>query len=136
MGDGEVSGTITPQDNRWTTGPFDSSIHRGKIDQNGMLRFHVWFLRDEPVRQVSQERSQDGQQITFTVTTGERFPPPLVKSLTERGERMGLVTVLDDAVGLFSPPRQPSNLDPPVSSQRYVLWSTVPAKDALTRRFD
>ena len=71
----EVSGTITPQDNRWTTGPFDGSIHDGKVDQSGVLRFHVWFLRDEPVPQVFVGKiSPDGQLITFTVTTGEGFP--------------------------------------------------------------
>jgi len=84
----EVTGTITPQDNKWTTGPFDGSIHGGKVDQSGTLRFHVWFLRDEPVPQVFVGKiSPDGQEITFTVTTGEGFPPPLVKSLTDRGER-------------------------------------------------
>ena len=84
----EVAGTITPQDNRWTTGPFDGTIHAGEVDKSGTLRFHVWFLRDEPVPQVFEGRmSPDGQEISFTVKTGEGFPPPLVKSLTPRGER-------------------------------------------------
>ncbi len=84
----EVTGTITPQDNRWTTGPFDGTIHGGKVDKSGTLRFHVWFLRDEPVPQVFEGKmSPDGREIVFTVTTGEGFPPPLVKSLTPRGER-------------------------------------------------
>lgn len=84
----EVSGTITPQDNRWTTGPFDGSIHGGKVDKSGALRFHVWFLRDEPVPQVYEGKmSSNGQEIVLTVTTGEGFPPPLVKSLTSQGER-------------------------------------------------
>jgi hypothetical protein len=84
----EVSGTITPQDNRWTTGPFDGTVHAGKVDKSGSLKFHVWFLRDEPVPQVYEGRlSPNGQEITFTVTTGEGFPPPLVKSLTAQGER-------------------------------------------------
>ncbi len=83
----EVSGTITPESNRWTTGPFDGCIHSGKVDE-GKLTFHVWFLRDEPVTQVYEgTMSPDGQEITFTVKTGEDFPPPLVKSLTPRGER-------------------------------------------------
>ncbi len=84
----KVVGTITPQDNRWTTGPFDGAIHGGRVDQSGTLRFHVWFLRDEPVPQVFEGKmSPDGQEIVFTVKTGEGFPPPLVKSLTPRGER-------------------------------------------------
>jgi hypothetical protein len=84
----EVVGTITPQDNRWTTGPFDGVIHAGRVDKSGILRFHVWFLRDEPVPQVFEGKmSPNGQEITFTVKTGEGFPPPLVKSLTARGER-------------------------------------------------
>jgi hypothetical protein len=84
----EATGTITPQDNRWTTGPFDGVIHGGKVDKSGTLRFHVWFLRDEPVPQVYEGKlSPDGQEIAFTVKTGEGFPPPVVKSLTPRGER-------------------------------------------------
>lgn len=84
----EVTGTITPQTNGWTTGPFDGTIHAGKVDENGTLTFHVWFLRDEPVPQVYVGKlSPDGNEITFTVTTGEGFPPPVVKSLTPRGER-------------------------------------------------
>jgi len=84
----EVTGTITPQTNGWTTGPFDGTIHGGKVDEDGTITFHVWFLRDEPVPQVFEGRmSPDGEEITFTVTTGEGYPPPLVKSLIPRGER-------------------------------------------------
>jgi hypothetical protein len=84
----EVTGTITPQTNGWTSGPFDGAIHGGRVDKSGNLRFHVWFLRDEPVPQVFEGKlSANGREITFTVTTGEGYPPPLVKSLTPRGER-------------------------------------------------
>ena len=49
----------------------------------------VHLLREEAQREreaVPAGRA-DGEEITFTVTTGEGYPPPLVKSLTPRGER-------------------------------------------------
>jgi len=84
----EVHGTITPETNRWTTGPFHRTIYGGKVHEDGTISFYIWYLRDEPVKQVYKGQiSADGQETIFTVTTGEDFPPPTVKALIPLGER-------------------------------------------------